>query len=281
MTTHQGSSYDAGSMPVPPDAVRVWRGTRLDRTPAGWPPFVTFLEQTLFPIEATWRPAFGLTAYIAGVKSPDASAMAPDEFALVFYESAAVYDAGLQTPAGSIYPLFPTPAFSGGKSGYPARLQSTLEANLPVYLFDGAVDWYHGSVRCHVLTLQRGQSAEALLAATQACLRSTQAAPPPGLDGMIVMVDSASADAAYLIAWEHWAPGAVPAGDLFAPLAPLTDVAFAHDEAAPMTVTGGLYDRGVTVTPPVVGDQLLRLQFLRRGLAFENGKVVSGPFVSG
>jgi hypothetical protein len=72
-----------GCVPVAPDAVRVWRGFR--KHDLQWTKFLAFLGQTMFPTEATWRPYFGLTCYVAGIKSLNASASAPDEFALVSY----------------------------------------------------------------------------------------------------------------------------------------------------------------------------------------------------
>ena len=62
-----------GCVPVAPDAVRVWRGFRKDDLELAWQDFLAFLEQTLFPAEATWRPHFGLTCYVAGIKSQCAS----------------------------------------------------------------------------------------------------------------------------------------------------------------------------------------------------------------
>ena len=44
-----------------------------------------------------------------------------------------------------------------------------------------------------------------------------------------------------------------------------------------MSVNGGFYDADVGVVPALERDQLLRLQFLRRRLAVENGRPVSGP----
>ena len=269
-----------GTVPVAADAVRVWRGFRADASPAGWPLFASFLSQTLFPTEATWRPAFGLTCYLAGIKAPDGDAAAPDEFALVFYESQQVYDAGLKTVAGSLYPLFPAAAFraSGGRSGYPQRFHRRLALNQACHVFDQPVDWYHGSVRCQVATLRPGQPVAALLAATERLLAALQAAPPAGLDGLIAMVDETAEGRACLLAWQHWQGDAPAVDSLFDALQPLVTVSFRQAQAQTMTVTGGFYDPGVQVQPPIVGDQLLRLSFLRRRLAAENHRVVGGPW---
>jgi hypothetical protein len=262
-----------GSVPVAPDAVRVWRGFRNHTLECA--EFLAFLGETLFPIEGTWRPNFGLTCYVAGIKSLEASASAPDEFALVFYESQGVYDAGLRTVAGRIYPLFPSPKFESGLSGYPHRLQEAFEKDTPYYLFDNHVDWYHGTVRC-LLGVAKPPVDE-LCAKVHQVLAGVQASPPTGLDGLIAMVDENKDHSGYLLCWEHWADGASPVDGLLASLTGLLDVAFHKDAADPMIVDGGFYDADVSVSPVLKGDQLLRLQFLRRRLAAENGRPVIGP----
>lgn len=268
-----------GSVPVAPDAVRIWRGFRPSEAQLPWKDFLAFLSGTLFPTEGTWRPYFGLTCYIAGIKSPTESAQAPDEFALVFYESQEVYDAGLRTVAGSIYPLFPAAKFAteGGRSGYPDRLQGTFVKNTPYFVLGNQVDWYHGTVRCLMGTLREGEDVDKLCAQVLSALESVQASPPAGLDGLIAMVDESPSGGGYLLCWEHWADGATPPAQPIAGLAELVHVVFRKDAAEPMSVTGGFYDAGVGVEPALTGDQLLRLQFLRRRLAVENGRPVGGP----
>ena len=198
-----------------------------------------------------------------------------DEFALVFYESREVYQAGLDTVAGRIYPLFPGPMFERGLSQWPERHSEKLDKNKAYYLFDNPVDWYHGTVRC-LLGIVR-QEVDHLRASVNEVLATVKQAPPPGLDGLIVMVDENPDGSGYLLCWEHWTEGTAPTGDPLAQLAGLVSVALYKDAADPMTVDGGFYDTGVSVVPAIEGDQLLRLQFLRRRLAVENGRPVGGP----
>lgn len=264
-----------GCVPVAPDAVKVWRGFR--RHDLQWREFLDFLGDTLFPTEGTWRPYFGLTCYVAGIKSPMASASAPDEFALVFYESQEVYEEGLRTVAGRIYPLFPGPNFEPhrGRSAFPKRLQQPFEKNTPYYLFDNQVDWYHGTVRCLLGTATK--AVDRLCASVHEVLATVRQSPPSGLDGLIAMVDENPDRSGYLLCWEHWAEGTAPAAGPLAQLTGLVEVAFHQDAAEPMKVNGGFYDSNVGLVPALEGDQLLRLQFLRRRLAVENGRPVSGP----
>jgi hypothetical protein len=91
------------------------------------------------------------------------------------------------------------------------------------------------------------------------------------------MVDENQDRSGYLLCWEHWADGTVPAAGPIAQLRGLVNVAFHKDATEPMIVNGGFYDTNVCVAPALKGDQLLRFQFLRRRLAVENGRPVSGP----
>ena len=224
-----------GSVPVAPDAVKVWRGFRKDKLP--WTEFLKFLGETLFPTEGSWRPYFGLTCYVAGITSESVSASetepAPDEFALVFYESQEVYDKGLRTVAGRIYPLFPGPMFKSGRSQYPNRLQKSFVKNESYYLFGNEVDWYHGTVRCLLGTVP--QKVDKLCEKVHKVLASVQESPPPGLDGLIALVDEngKSNGSGYLLCWEHWAEGTAPTADPLAQLTDLVNVAFHKDAADP------------------------------------------------
>ncbi len=108
-------------------------------------------------------------------------------------------------------------------------------------------------------------------------LAAVKQGPPSGLDGLIVMVDENPDGSGYLLCWEHWAEGTAAELDPLAPLAGLVTVSLYKDAADPMSVNGGFYDTKVNVVPALEGDQLLRLQFLRRRLAVENGQPVGGP----
>jgi hypothetical protein len=121
------------------------------------------------------------------------------------------------------------------------------------------------------------QAVDQRCASVYEVLAAVQQSPPTGLDGLIAMVDENADESGYLLCWVHWAEGTAPAADPLAQLTGLVDVAFHKDAAEPMIVNGGFYDADVGVVPALDGDQLLRLQFLRRRLAVENGRPVSGP----
>ena len=193
----------------------------------------------------------------------------------MFYESKEVYDAGLHTVAGRIYPLFPGPMFEGGRSQCPHRLEETLEKNIAYYAFDHQVNWYHGTVRCLLGTVP--QAVGRLCASVYEVLAALREDPPTGLDGLIAMVDENDDGSGYLLCWDHWVEGTPPAAEPLARLAGLVSVAFHKDAADLMIVNGGFYDTDVCVVPALEGDQLLRLQFLRRRLGVENGHPVGGP----
>ena len=147
--------------------------------------------------------------------------------------------------------------------------------NTAYYLFGNQVDWYHGTVRCLLGTVPPG-AIDALCGSVYDVLATVQQSSPTGLDGLIAMVDENDDGSAYLLCWEHWADGIAPAAGSLAQLSGLVDVAFHKDAADPMYVNGGFYDANVGVQPALEGDQLLRLEFLRRRLAVENGRPVSG-----
>ena len=183
----------------------------------------------------------------------------------MFYESQKVYEEGLRTVAGRIYPLFPGPMFRTGRAQWPERLQKTFMKNTPYYLFGDQVDWYHGTVRCLLGTVPR--AVDKLCAAVYEVLAAVQQSPPTGLDGLIALVDENKSGNGYLLCWEHWAEGTAPAAGPLAQLTGLVEVAFHKDAADPMSVSGGFYDADVRVVPAIEGDQLLRLKFQRRRLA--------------
>src|SRR5215471_12774693 len=140
----------AGSKPVPPDAVRVWRGFRLQTLmPAD---FLKALGTIFIPVTAQLQRLYGLTAYLPTVLPLSKPDGVPDEIALVFYESQQAYTDTSAIVAGRAYSLLHRTvfAFPASQTGFPILFQSTANLGQPYHLFTGAVDWRQGYTQLFV-----------------------------------------------------------------------------------------------------------------------------------
>jgi len=185
--------------PVSPNAVRVWRGFRVEELEA-----VKFREKlgTVFiPSTVQFQARLGLTAYLPTVLPDDKPEALPDEIALVFYASQDAYHDTFKTLGGRVYAELHKPVFSPrSKSDFPVKLDAAFEPDTPYHLFDNPADWQYGTCKVLVGARPDGQEAGDFRAAVQEWLAQERARTPQGPDGAIVCV---AAD--YLLYWEHWA----------------------------------------------------------------------------
>ena len=192
------STDPAGAQPVPPDAVRVWRGFRLPTlTPAD---FVKLLGSTFIPASAQLQRLYGLTAYLPTVLPTDKPDNVPDEIALVFYKSQKAYNDTKKIVAGRVYSeLHKTVfAFPASQSGFPTLLGPSINLGVPYYLFAGSVDWQKGISRVFVGDLPDGVTPHKF-AQFQKFFQDLQRRQRPGLDGAIFCISSN-----WVLYWEHW-----------------------------------------------------------------------------
>jgi hypothetical protein len=134
-----------------PNAVRVWRGFRL---PALSPEqFYSKLGTVFVPATVLMQIDAGLRSYTPSVPGgldgkPD---NAPDETAILFWESQETYWNGFTRLAVRTYTLTHNGVYitanNQSRADFPVPFAGTLTSNLPVYLIDKPADWMKGQVR--------------------------------------------------------------------------------------------------------------------------------------
>jgi hypothetical protein len=185
--------------PVPPDAVRVWRGFML---PTLKPPvFLNLLGAIFIPVTAQLQSLYGLTAYLPTVLPTGKPKGVPDEIALVFYETQKAYNDTLLSVAGRAYQRlhYAVFAFPPSLSGFPELLGSTMLVDRPYYLFKKAVDWQQGYTKVFVGARPQDVTVQDFTVKLTNFMQKLQKRPAPGLDGVIVCVSTY-----YVVYWEHW-----------------------------------------------------------------------------
>jgi hypothetical protein len=251
----KGPSVRPGVAPVPPNAVRVWRGFKADGTPSA--EFRKKIGRIFIPAAVQTQAPLGMTAYLPAVLPDERPPAMPDEIALVFYESQTAYDRTGDTTVGRVYSLLHRSLFSfpRSKTGFPVALDGELAADTPYHLFSDEADWYGGECRLLVGTPKSGQND--FRGSVHGILEALRRDRPPGLDGAIVL----AADS-YLLYWEHWTDksgqGAAAA------LAKLIDVTLDTTARAQKVPRDGfdIYP-GLEIA---AGGAALNLRFVRRAL---------------
>lgn len=189
----------AGVKPVPPDAVRVWRGFRLGTLPPA--DFLQALGTVFIPVTAQLQRLYGLTAYLPTVLPTSKADGVPDEIALVFYESQQAYLDTSKIVTGRAYSALHKTvfAFPASQSGFPTLLGSTAALDQPYHLFKGAVDWQAGFAQVFVGARQASVPTPTFASQLQRFFQQLQNHPPRGLDGAVFCISSN-----WVVYWEHW-----------------------------------------------------------------------------
>jgi hypothetical protein len=245
--------------PVPPDAVRIWRGFR--NPSLSEDKFFEDLGSVFVPatVEMQWRS--GLDAYIpsfpAGKGKP---ATVPDETAILFWDSQLAYHNGFNTLAIRTYSMTHASVYNTQQkkstADFPDLYQGTLQAGQCYYFFPGSIDWMQGTV-FHVAGGRPLKTTPAtFLSSIQAWATGYQQNNPDTAAGAIIC---ATAD--YVVFW-CCIPNGV-GGTGMAGLTRLCDVY--HNKAArPVALPAGMFDNflGLVVKP---GDSF-NMQFTRRSV---------------
>jgi len=224
------------SRPVPPEAVRVWRGFRVSSLKQD--DFFKQLGRIFLPSTVLFQTPLGLTAYLPTILPADKPPSVPDEIALVFYESQLAYRQATLPPAGRVYAALHEVVFDRARwhSDFPTLFRGTVEQDRPYYLRSNPCDWQVGCATVFVGRRPPRVPASRFLASLQKWLLDGPTAGAAQPDGAIVV---AAAD--YLIYWEH-EPGDRPApGSRIASLAEFSD-RLLHQNALPLTIPAGLWD---------------------------------------
>jgi hypothetical protein len=240
---------DAGALPIPADAVRVWRGFTEMETSA----FYQRLNTVFIPATVQLQIDAGLDAYIPTVTAglPDKPVEVPDETAILFWDTKQTYQDAFGTLAVRTYTLTHGAVYTeGSHANFPLPFSGELESGQPYHLTAEPADWMHGSVRHLIGGRPEGTSPEEFRRGVGEVLAGAD-----GLAGAIACVD-----ADYLVYWELGDPAGADS-DTLAALAEHTG--WRHVVTAePIRLEAGLWDPwpGLEVG---AGDSL-NMQFERR-----------------
>lgn len=132
---------------------RVFRGRRRADVPAG--EFNRAIPEKFVPALPRALAGKGLIAYVPALPATQAATGTPDEFAIVAYESEAVYRRLGTLPEGKAYQALHWDYFDRGltKTGGAVPFLGTLEAETPVDVLNRPVDWQSG--QCAVFIGER------------------------------------------------------------------------------------------------------------------------------
>src|SRR4029077_7232271 len=140
------------TIPVPADAVRVFRGRK--NRPVKRSVFIEKLGTVFMPMTVQMQRLFGLTAYLPAILPETKSEGMPDEIALVFYQTQGAYHEAKRCVGGRSYSelhqlLFDMPASA---SSFPELFIGEVQPDKAYHLFPKSVDWQIGSARLYAGT---------------------------------------------------------------------------------------------------------------------------------
>lgn len=187
---------------VSPDAVRVWRGWRLQKTSDGQPipidQFYSKLGNVFVPATVLMQIDAGLYSYTPTVPGglPGKPDPVPDETAILFWESPETYWNGFNKLAVRTYTLTHGGVYTPqSRADLPTLFSGTLLPDKPVYLFDKKADWMHGTIHHLVAGRAPQVDPQAFQTAIAGVLAAIQ--KQGQLDGAIACIGSD-----YLVYWE-------------------------------------------------------------------------------
>jgi len=185
------------TVPVPADAVRVFRGRKNGRVKRNV--FIEKLRTVFMPMTVQMQRLFGLTAYLPAVLPETKSEGMPDEIALVFYRTQGAYHEAKRCVGGRSYSelhqlLFDMPASA---SSFPEMFTGQVQPDKAYHLFPKSVDWQIGSVRLYVGTRRSKLKGAGFLKRLGQVAAELQKVPG-SLDGVIFCATND-----WVVWWEH------------------------------------------------------------------------------
>ena len=185
------------TVPVPADAVRVFRGRK--NRPVKRSVFIEKLGTVFMPMTVQMQRLFGLTAYLPAILPETKSEGMPDEIALVFYQTQGAYHEAKRCVGGRSYSelhqlLFDMPASA---SSFPELFTGEVQPDKAYHLFPKSVDWQIGSARLYAGT-RRSKVREAGFLKKLGQVATELQKAPGNLDAVIFC-----ATKEWLIWWEH------------------------------------------------------------------------------
>ena len=189
------------TVPVPADAVRVFRGRKNGRVKRSV--FIEKLRTVFMPMTVQMQRLFGLTAYLPAVLPETKSEGLPDEIALVFYQTQEAYHEAKRCVGGRSYSelhqlLFDMPASA---SSFPEMFTGEVQPDKAYHLFPKSVDWQIGSARLYAGTRRSKLKAAGFLKRLGQVAAELQKVPG-SLDAVIFCATNE-----WLIWWEHSSEG--------------------------------------------------------------------------
>jgi hypothetical protein len=189
------------TVPVPADAVRVFRGRKNGRVKRSV--FIEKLRTVFMPMTVQMQRLFGLTAYLPAILPETKSEGMPDEIALVFYQTQGAYHEAKRCVGGRSYSelhqlLFDMPATP---SSFPEMFTGEVQLDKAYHLFPKSVDWQIGSARLYAGT-RRSKLKEAGFLKRLGQVAAELQKVPGSLDAVIFCATNE-----WLVWWEHSSEG--------------------------------------------------------------------------
>ena len=195
--TRQNTSIPTrATVPVPADAVRVFRGKS---RPMKRSEFIQKLGTVFMPMTVQMQRLFGLTAYLPAILPETKSEGMPDEIALVFYQTQGAYHEAKRCVGGRSYSDLHQLVFDmkASKSTFPELFTGEVQPDKAYHLFPKSVDWQIGSARLCAGT-RRSKVKEAGFLKKLGQVAAELQKAPGNLDAVIFC-----ATKEWLIWWEH------------------------------------------------------------------------------
>jgi hypothetical protein len=188
-------------VPVPADAVRVFRGKKNKNKPLKRSDFIKKLGTVFMPMTVQMQRLFGLTAYLPAILPETKSEGMPDEIALVFYQTQGAYHEAKRCVGGRSYSELHQLLFdmrpSESKSSFPEMFTGEVQPDNAYHLFPKSVDWQIGSARLYVGT-RRSKLREAGFLKRLGQIAADVQKVPGNLDAVIFCATNE-----WLAWWEH------------------------------------------------------------------------------
>jgi hypothetical protein len=183
------------TVPVPADAVRVFRGRK--RIPRS--EFIEKLGTVFMPMTVQMQRLFGLTAYLPAILPETKSEAMPDEIALVFYRTQGAYHEAKRCVGGRSYSELHQLIFdmASSRSGFPEMFAGKVQADKAYHLYWKSVDWQAGSARVYA-GMRRPEVKEADFLQRLGQVAANLQKVPGSLDAVIFCATNE-----WLVWWEH------------------------------------------------------------------------------
>jgi hypothetical protein len=201
------------TVPVPADAVRVFRGRK--NRPLKRSDFIEKLGTVFMPMTVQMQRLFGLAAYLPAILPEAKNAGMPDEIALVFYRTQGAYHEAKRCVGGRTYSELHKLLFDmrSSESSFPEMFAGKVQPDKAYHLFSKSVDWQAGSARVYAGTRRSAVREEVFLKRLGQIAANLQKVPG-SLDAVIFCATNE-----WLVWWEHSSESTPEANTRFAKIA--------------------------------------------------------------